>query len=270
MSVNRRQFLKRAGALTALGLGGSFVLTGLRGKIADAASQTPSYQKQKQGLVAKHWAMVVDMSKFKTEEDIERVIQSCDTIHNIPDFGNKKDEIKWIWKDDFEHTFTESKNEYLTESFKELPFMIMCNHCENPPCVNACPTGATFKRVDDGIVMMDYHRCIGCRFCMGACPFGARSFNYRDPKPHIKTIDPDFPTRTIGVVEKCTFCVERLEKGLKPACVEASKGGLIFGDLDDANSDVRKIISSKFTIRRKSELGTQPSVYYLVGGEERV
>ncbi len=264
MSINRRQFLRRASAVAALGLGGSFVVTGLRGKAVNAA---PQYETKEQGLVAKHWTMVVDMSKFKTKEDFTRVIQSCDTIHNIPDIGNTKEEIKWIWQDDYEHTFTESQNEYLSEDFKTLPFIVMCNHCENPPCVKACPTGATFKR-PDGIVSMDFHRCIGCRFCMGACPFGARSFNFTDPRPYIKTINPDFPTRTIGVVEKCTFCVERLAKGQMPACVEASNGGLIFGDLDDPNSEVRKIISTKYTIRRKTELGTQPSVYYLVGGED--
>jgi Fe-S-cluster-containing hydrogenase components 1 len=262
MSINRRQFLRRAGAVTALGIGGSFVVTGIRGKVANAAAE---YETSQQGLKANHWAMVVDMDKFKTEEDFTRVIQSCDSIHNIPDFGNPKDEIKWIWKDDFEHTFTEPQNEYLSEEFKKLPFIVTCNHCENPPCVKACPTGATFKRAD-GIVTMDYHRCIGCRFCMGACPFGARSFNFRDPRPFIKTNNPDYPTRTIGVVEKCTFCVERLGKGLMPACVEASNGGLIFGDLGDPNSEVRKIISTQYTIRRKPELGTQPSVYYLVGG----
>jgi len=259
MSINRRQFLRRAGMVTALGLGGSFVIN----RAVEAAAE---YEPSKKGLVAKHWAMVVDMSKFKTQDDFNRVIQSCVSIHNIPDFGNPKDEIKWIWSDDYEHTFSGGDNEYLTEDFKKLPFMVACNHCENPPCVKACPTGATFKR-PDGIVDMDFHRCIGCRFCMGACPFGARSFNYRDPRPFIKKIDPDYPTRTPGVVEKCIFCVERLADGLMPACVEASKGGLIFGDLDDPNSEVRKLVSTKFTVRRKTELGTQPSVYYLVGGE---
>jgi len=262
MSINRRQFLRRAGMVTALGLGGSFVVTGFRGKKVDAAS---SYEPSKDGLIAKHWAMVVDMSKFKTEDDFNRVIKACDVIHNVPNFGNPKDEVKWIWKDDYEHAFSGGENEYLTEKFKKLPFAVICNHCENPPCVKACPTGATFKR-PDGIVAMDYHRCIGCRFCMGACPFGARSFNYRDPRPFIQQIDPDYPTRTKGVVEKCVFCVERLADGLMPACVEASKGGLIFGDLDDPNSEVRKLVSTQFTIRRKTELGTQPSVYYLVGG----
>ncbi|TGE31606.1 sulfate reduction electron transfer complex DsrMKJOP subunit DsrO [Desulfosporosinus sp. Sb-LF] len=266
MSINRRQFLRRAGIVTALGLGGSFVINAAGSKLAEAAAES-TYGTSTQGLAAKHWAMVVDMSKFKSKDDFKRVSQACDLIHNVPDIGNTKDEIKWIWEDDYEHTFSGGENEYLTESFKELPFVVMCNHCENPPCVKACPTGATFKR-PDGIVDMDYHRCIGCRFCMGACPFSARSFNFRNPRPFIKENNPDYPTRTQGVVEKCIFCVERLAKGQKPACVEVSKGGLIFGDLDDPNSEVRKIISSKFTIRRKAELGTQPSVYYLVGGGE--
>ncbi|HWQ41985.1 MAG TPA: 4Fe-4S dicluster domain-containing protein [Desulfosporosinus sp.] len=264
MSINRRQFLRRAGMVAALGLGGSFIVTGFRGKKVEAASE---YQTGQQGLKAKHWAMVVDMSKFKTEDDFNRVKEVCHSIHNVPDFGNPKDEIKWIWKDDYEHTFTGQQNKYLEEHLIDAPFMVLCNHCENPPCVKACPTQATFKR-PDGIVAMDFHRCIGCRFCMAACPFGARSFNFRDPRPFIKEIQPDFPTRTKGVVEKCNFCVERLAEGLMPACVENSKGGLIFGDLDDPNSEVREIIGTKFTIRRKPELGTQPSVYYLVGGDE--
>jgi Fe-S-cluster-containing dehydrogenase component len=110
------------------------------------------------------------------------------------------------------------------------------------------------------------HRCIGCRFCMAACPYGARSFNWIDPRPFIKEKDEnrEFPTRTKGVVEKCTLCYERLAKGLKPACVEASKGGLIFGDLDDPNSEIRQVLSSRYSFRRKPELGTRPSVYYIL------
>jgi molybdopterin-containing oxidoreductase family iron-sulfur binding subunit len=266
MSINRRQFLRRAGAAAVLGVGGSFAITAIRGKVAEAAGDS-EYETPQQALVARHWAMVVDMSKFKTEEDINRVIQSCDKIHNIPDIDNPRFEIKWIWQDDYEHTFTDPDNEYLSDTLKKMPFLVMCNHCDYPPCVKACPTGATFKR-PDGIVAMDFHRCIGCRFCMAACPYGARSFNFIDPRPYIKDINPDFPTRTKGVVEKCLFCVERIGTGEMPACVEASNGGLIFGDLDDPNSEVRKIVSTKYTIRRKTELGTQPNVYYLVGGDD--
>jgi molybdopterin-containing oxidoreductase family iron-sulfur binding subunit len=129
--------------------------------------------------------------------------------------------------------------------------------------VRACPTKATFKN-ENGIVMMDFHRCIGCRFCMAACPFGARSFNFRDPRPFIAEINKKFPTRAKGVVEKCDFCAERLAEGKIPACVEASDGALVFGDLYDPQSEVRQALNENYTIRRKQELGTSPSVYYIV------
>ena len=122
---------------------------------------------------------------------------------------------------------------------------------------------ATFKR-EDGIVVMDPHRCIGCRFCMAGCPFGARSFNFRDPQPYVKDVNPEFPMRTRGVVEKCTFCTERLAQGKLPACVEASEGAMLFGDLNDPGSPVRQALSKNFTIRRKPTLGTQPGVYYII------
>jgi molybdopterin-containing oxidoreductase family iron-sulfur binding subunit len=111
---------------------------------------------------------------------------------------------------------------------------------------------------------MDFHRCIGCRFCMAACPYGARSFNFRDPEPFIKETNKEFPRRMRGVVEKCNFCAERLAVGKLPACVEASNGILIFGDLDDPESEVRRALKENFTIRRKQSLGTGPSVYYIV------
>ena len=97
-----------------------------------------------------------------------------------------------------------------------------------------------------------------------ACPYGARSFNFRDPRPFIEKIDPGFPTRMKGVVEKCNFCAERLAEGKQPACVEASGGILTFGDLDDPDSHVRELLKEHYTIRRKQALGTGPSVYYIV------
>jgi Fe-S-cluster-containing dehydrogenase component len=151
---------------------------------------------------------------------------------------------------------------------KHLPFLLLCNHCDNPPCVRVCPTQATFKRESDGIVMMDMHRCIGCRYCVVGCPDGSRSFNWRDPRPHIANIRQDFPTRTKGVVEKCNFCAERLAKGKEPACVEASRqegcNAIKFGDLLDPDSEVRRLLERNNTIRRKPELGTSPMVYYIV------
>jgi molybdopterin-containing oxidoreductase family iron-sulfur binding subunit len=192
------------------------------------------------------------------------MIKACDTLHNIPTLlQDKNHEIKWIWGEDFEHSFPFMADAFMNEHAEETTYPVLCNHCKNPPCVRACPTQATFQR-PDGIVMMDYHRCIGCRFCMAACPFGARSFNFRDPRPFIPVLSLDYPTRCKGVVEKCNFCAERLAVGKMPACVEASNGILTFGDLEDPNSNVRALLKSDFTIRRKESLGTEPSIYYIV------
>ncbi len=263
MSMDRREFLKIAG-LAGLGLG---IGAGASGWIFSRGLEASDFIPSPGALTAKRWAMVVVLSKFKTEDDYKRVIKACHKFHNVPDIGNPKDEIKWIWTDTYEHVFVGQENEYLPEAFKEKPFPLLCNHCTNAPCVRVCPTKATFKR-KDGITMQDYHRCIGCRFCMAACPYGARSFNWRDPRPFIKETNPTFPTRTKGVVEKCTYCVELLEKGEMPKCVQASNGGLIFGDLQDPNSEVRKVLSENFSMRRKAELGTGPSVFYIIGGGE--
>lgn len=254
--MKRREFIQRAGLAVVLGASGVWALGAKSGILA---AQTVPQQGKRQ---ARQWAMVVDINN--SGADYAAAINACHHTHNVPDFGNPKDEIKWIWQDSYEHSFPEQENQFVAGSIREKPFLLMCNHCENPACVRVCPTGATFKR-PDGIVMMDYHRCIGCRFCMAACPFGARSFNFRDPRPFIKDINPDYPTRTKGVVEKCNFCADRLDAGLLPICVEKANGALIFGDLADANSDVRKILDSQYTIRRKPELGTAPSVYYVIG-----
>jgi Fe-S-cluster-containing dehydrogenase component len=265
MKINRRDFMKIAGLTAMAGLTGVGTVARLKGNSLEAAEYSPPDG----ALKAKHWAMVIDVSKIKTEEEYQKIIQSCHVDHNVPNFGNPKDEVKWIWTDNYEHTFPFLEHPYMNEEFKEKQFLVLCNHCEAPACVRVCPTKATFKRAD-GIVVMDYHRCIGCRFCMAACPFGARSFNWRDPRPFINesTLNREYPTRTKGVVEKCTFCVERLEKGKHPLCVENSNGAIVYGDLEDPNSEVRKILASTYTIRRRPELGTGPSIYYVIGGGE--
>jgi len=271
MSMDRRDFLKIAGISSLVGVGGFSAVNSIGNRLE--ASQI---KKNPEALTATHWAMVVDMKQFRTKEDYQVCIDACHREHNVPQIeDNPKHEIKWMWTDTYEHVFPGNESEYLAEKIKEMPFLVLCNHCENPPCVRVCPTQATFKRESDGIVMMDMHRCIGCRFCMAGCPYGARSFNYVNPRPYLdeENENPEFPTRMKGVVEKCTFCYERLAKGLEPACVEAAKEnaqkngttpGLIFGCLDDPNSEVRKILSERFSIRRKPELGTGPSVYYVL------
>jgi Fe-S-cluster-containing dehydrogenase component len=289
MGVNRRKFLKIAGVST---------LAAAAKPAADALAMNPKEWLDKQlggftpseillhyghkpvgsvaaeALTATRWAMVVNV-RMLDEEIAAACMEACHKIHNVPHIDNPKHEIKWIWEEHYENALPGQQHEYIDDDIKKLPFLVLCNHCFNPPCVRVCPTKATFKRKSDGIVMMDMHRCIGCRFCMAACPFGSRSFNWGDPRKYLKEEDQnrEYPTRTKGVVEKCQFCAERLAKGQIPACVEvaqklcAEKGrepALVFGDLDDPDSEVRQALRSHYSIRRKPELGTQPNVYYIV------
>jgi len=256
MRRDRRAFLKIAGL--------SLMSFGMR-PLSDALASNyrPEVVRAPEALVAKRWAMVVNPKKCT--DRCQDCISACHQVHNVPDFGNPKDEVKWIWNEPFRDAFPGQEYRYIEKGLRERPVIVLCNHCENPPCVRVCPTKATFRREEDGIVMMDYHRCIGCRFCVAGCPYGARSMNFRDPRPFVKTINPDFPTRTKGVVEKCNFCEERLARGILPACVMACKAGaLVFGDLENPESPVRDLLRKHFAIRRKAELGTGPQVYYIV------
>ncbi len=263
MDSSRRHFLEFAG-ISALGMGAYPVIGALAASGGQGQKPEPKTKLGSKNLSAKQWAMVIDTRKFKSAQDLEPLIEACHKIHNVPVFNNKRHEIKWIWEEKFKHAFPTLNNRFLAERIAQLPFVVLCNHCENPPCVRVCPTKATFKRASDGIVLMDFHRCIGCRFCMAACPYGSRSFNFRDPRPFIKEINLKFPTRMKGVVEKCNFCAERLAVGRMPACAEASKGAIVFGDVENPDSRVRKLLESNYTIRRKEGLGTGPSVYYIV------
>ncbi len=261
MERSRRSFLKIAG-VSVLGIGVKPVLDAFGSAPAGSADEV-KYIKGEHALTAKRWGMVIDTRKFKSEADFERIIEACHSIHNVPEFTEKRHEIKWIWTEEFKHAFSAEEAEFLSSRAEHLPFLTFCNHCEKPACVRACPTKATFKR-EDGIVLMDFHRCIGCRFCMAACPYGSRSFNFRDPRPFIKQRNDKFPTRMKGVVEKCNFCAERLAVGKAPACVEASNGAMVYGDLDDPDSKIRKLLKSNYTIRRKPSLGAGPNIFYIV------
>ena len=275
MKASRREFLKLAGVSALFGLGANAAFELLTPGALEASSEVAhgaAHGEAAAGVqAATRWAMVIDVRKCILQEDCQDCVLACNSTHNIPTVGNPKEEIKWIWKDTFEHLFPDQHSQYVDEGLEGKAFPVMCNHCDNPPCVRVCPTKATFKR-PDGIVMMDMHRCIGCRFCMAACPYGARSFNWRDPRKYFEgkeaMLNPEQPTRTKGVVEKCTFCPERLAKGREPACVEACKKRksdcLIFGNLNDPESEVRKILRKRTSIRRKPELGTKPSVFFLV------
>jgi Fe-S-cluster-containing dehydrogenase component len=286
MTISRRDFLKLVGC-------SSLALVSAKSLFA---TSTSVLNEKSNG---KRLSLVIDLAGCGKKEDCRECIDACHRIHNVPQFNNGKDDIKWIWSEPFDEVFPEQQASFDRASQERghtsqtsldrghtsrpaalggmspqstfggmspqlFPTLVLCNHCEKPPCVSVCPTKATFKRAD-GIVMMDYHRCIGCRYCMAACPYGARSFNWRDPRQALRNIDSNYPTRTRGVVEKCNLCDERLAKGLMPACVEACKEkALIFGDVNDPASDVRKALTGRLVLRRKPGLGTGPSVYYVV------
>lgn len=273
MKINRRKFIAMLGGGAALGAATKFSYEAFASKVP---GETLRY------------AMVIDVRKLMDKPELMNVIiQACHQAHNVPNDPFMKDsekpiehnrELKWIWKEKYHNAFVEQENEYLPEelsSHENETVLLLCNHCDNPPCVKVCPTKATWRRDTDGIVMMDWHRCIGCRYCIAGCPYGSRSFNWGDPrklyfdKVEDSKMNRDFPTRTKGVVEKCTFCAEFLDRGEEvPRCVAAclAKGSdaMAFGNLHDGHSTVRKLLRENFSIRRKPELGTHPEVFYLV------
>ena len=147
---------------------------------------------------------------------------------------------------------------------------VACQQCENPECVKACPTTATWME-PDGIVVIDYNWCIGCRYCMAACPYGARHFNWTEPEIPANELNPNTHylgnlPRPHGVVEKCSFCIQRTRHGRYPACVEACPvGARKFGNLLDPDSEIRYLMEHKRTFVLKAELDTKPKFFYFLG-----
>ncbi len=150
---------------------------------------------------------------------------------------------------------------------KRIFLPIQCAHCADPPCVKVCPTGASYQR-EDGIVLVDYDKCVGCQYCIEACPYGARYYRENNAgyfgehlTPYEETV---YSMHGTGVAEKCTFCAHRVDMGKLPACVQGCVGkARFFGDLDDADSEVSRLIRSKEARQLKKELGTDPSIYII-------
>lgn len=162
---------------------------------------------------------------------------------------------------------TYERGEYPNTRFEYLP--LLCMHCDDPPCEAVCPTGATYIR-EDGVVAVDTEKCIGCRYCMAACPYNARYFSFTEPQAYHEeqgknayeeAMESEHP---VGVVQKCDLCYQRTEEGEQPACVAACPpSARIFGDLDDPESEVSKLVAERNGYQLHPEAGTDPSVFYL-------
>ena len=243
-SIQRRDFLKVVAVGTA-------VAAGMKIARRTSASSPTGTSKHK-------WAMVIDQTKCT---GCGHCTLACRAHNDVPP------DISWNRV--IEMGKVGEKDVYVSRP---------CMHCEHAPCVEVCPVGASYYR-PDGIVMMDYDKCIGCRYCEIACPYGGRAFNWKDfkePNPAVPTWGhPEVPRRPRGVVEKCSFCYQRIDRGLAlgltpgedqvatPACVVACQtGARIFGDLNDPNSNVSQALSERQYYRLREDLGTGPRVYY--------
>jgi Fe-S-cluster-containing dehydrogenase component len=250
-TVKRRDFLKLGLVGMAVAATGPKLLKSSNGK----SSAGPHGGEES----SHSWAMVIDQSKCV---GCGHCVLACQANNDVPP------DIEW-------NRLIETGEVGGKQTYLSVP----CMHCGDAPCTNICPVGATYKR-PDGIVMMNYDRCIGCRYCEVACPYGARSFNWEEfdeDNPAVPNWgQPDVARRPRGVVEKCTFCHQRIDRGLEmgltpgvdqaatPACVVACPmGARTFGDLNDPESPVSKLLADHSSFRLKEGLGTEPRVYYL-------
>ncbi len=231
--MERREFLKTA-AVAAVALAPGITLIAPREAAAAAGT--------------KRWGMLIDAGKCTS--DCTACVSACRTENGWTGLDRPATDPQWIRKVDLK--------DKATGATSSLP--VMCVHCADAPCVDVCPTGASFQR-PDGIVLVDRHVCIGCRYCMMACPIKARSFVHE----HLQGQRTDAP-RGIGTVEACTMCVVRVDAGLDPACADAcqsnGKGAILFGDLGDPNSAIAKRVREVSSVALRPDLKLNPAVRY--------
>jgi molybdopterin-containing oxidoreductase family iron-sulfur binding subunit len=224
----------------------------------------------------------VDNVLFGYGLDISRCVGCRRCVYACVEENNQSrdPEIHWIRVLEFERERAlrgfelEEGNQYYDHEQVPDPgkiyLPIACQQCEDSPCTNVCPTGATWQEAD-GIVVIDYDWCIGCRYCIAACPYGARHFNWGTPTIPKDEVNPDTHLlgnrpRPRGVVEKCSFCIQRVRNGRYPACVEVCPvGARKFGNLLDPDSEIRYLLKHKRTFVLKAELGTNPKFFYFYG-----
>ena len=237
----RRKFLAQSGAVAGLAIAPGLVLNQVAHAKSDADKATD----------ANRWGMLIDTNKCN--KGCTDCVTACKTENAWgvgENHSSKEQQAQWIRK--------VSITDKQTGHVQSLP--LMCQHCETAPCVDVCPTGASMKR-EDGIVQVDKHICIGCRYCMMACPYKARSFVHEK----IELQKPTAP-RGIGTVESCNMCAHRVDKGQDPACVEACSkaehGAMIFGDLKDANSAISKELKKHGGEQIRADLGLNTGVRY--------
>jgi molybdopterin-containing oxidoreductase family iron-sulfur binding subunit len=276
MDLNRRDALRLgviAGAALAGGaagfdapaLQGQQPATGAQGPptgdkrfpVAPGPGRPPADPVVRQGVPGRKWIMVLDLAVC---DGCGTCTRACSQMHFVPP------DREWIPVMKMQDA----------ESTAPYFFPKPCFHCDSPPCTKVCPVDATFKR-QDGIVLIDNERCIGCRFCMAACPYSTRHFNWGRPEEppeaesHCYSPEQGHPRR-IGTVEKCDFCPDMAEKGLLPACVQSCPFGVVyFGDQnEDAVTNglgvtvrLSKLLEERAAYRYMEELGTEPRVYYL-------
>jgi molybdopterin-containing oxidoreductase family iron-sulfur binding subunit len=238
MSLSRRQLLGAGAAAAA----GALLAPGLR-LVELARARTP----EQAATQLQRWGLLIDVAKCN---DCDVCVTACHEENGVTGHNRPATDAQWIRK----VTLKDRQTGYV----QTLP--LMCQHCEEPSCVDVCPTGASFKRAD-GIVLVDKHICIGCRYCMMACPYKARSFIHEDTTDQ-KTHAP----RGKGTVESCTLCVHRVDTGSLPACVEAcNKDGhkaMVFGDLKDPASDIAKRLARQPSTQLRPDLQLNTGVRY--------
>ena len=235
----RRRFLKSAGALATL-LVAPGVLLYQTGEAASTGAKQP------------RWGLLID-TNLLDESDVDSCVQACQREHGWEVEAGSRTDAQWIRKVRLTH---ESSGQQ-----KVLP--LMCQHCAEPPCVDVCPTGASFKRAD-GIVLVNKHTCIGCRYCMMACPYQARSFIHEALQDQL----PVAP-RGKGTVESCTLCVHRVDRdgaAAVPACAEAvnraDREAILFGDLNDPASPISRKLEQYGATRLRADLALDTGVSY--------